>query len=51
LFGGNWNNGLQAGSFYWNLNNAASNANRNIGARVANAVFKKVIPRKFLTSW
>lgn len=33
-FGGNANNGLNTGSFYWNLNNAASNRNRNIGTHV-----------------
>jgi hypothetical protein len=33
LFGGNCNNGLQCGPFYVNLNNTASNANWNIGAR------------------
>ncbi len=35
LFSGNWNNGSQAGSFYWNLNNLGSNSNRNIGAQAA----------------
>ena len=29
LIGSNWNNGLNAGTFNWNLNNAASNVNRN----------------------
>jgi len=29
--GGNWNNGSNAGLSYWNLNNASSNANVNIG--------------------
>lgn len=32
--GGNLNNGINAGPFYWNLNNAASNTNWNIGARL-----------------
>jgi hypothetical protein len=31
--GGNFNNGLKAGLFYWNLNNGSSNANWNYGAR------------------
>lgn len=35
LLGGNWNNGDNAGPFNWNLNNAASNVNRNNGARLA----------------
>ena len=30
-FGGNWNNGSNAGFSYWNLNNSSSNANVNIG--------------------
>jgi hypothetical protein len=30
--GGNANNGVNAGVFYWNLNNDSSNRNRNIGA-------------------
>lgn len=34
-FGGNANNGTNAGGFYWNLNNASSNRNRNIGRRHA----------------
>lgn len=29
--GGNWNNGSNAGSSYWNLNNSSGNANVNIG--------------------
>ena len=33
LIGSNWNNGLNAGTFNWNLNNTASNVNRNIGTR------------------
>lgn len=28
--GSNWNNGSNAGSFYWNLNNSVGNRNRNI---------------------
>lgn len=34
LLGGNWNNDLTAGTFNWNLNNAASNVNRNIGTQL-----------------
>lgn len=33
--GGSWNNGSNAGLGALNLNNAASNANSNIGARLA----------------
>ena len=32
--GGNWNNGSNAGLWYWNGNNSASNANSNIGGRI-----------------
>lgn len=32
--GGNWNNGANAGSFYWNWNNGVGNRNRNIGSRL-----------------
>ena len=34
LFGGNATNGTNAGLFYWNLNNAPSNANWNLGGRL-----------------
>lgn len=34
LFGSNANNGSQAGTFYWNVNNDSSNDNRNIGGRL-----------------
>ncbi|MEO1750738.1 reverse transcriptase/maturase family protein [Thiofaba sp. EF100] len=33
--GGNWSNGANAGLFYLNVNNDPSNANSNIGARLA----------------
>jgi len=33
-FGGNANNGTHASTFYWNVNNSSSNANRNIGTRL-----------------
>lgn len=32
--GGNWNNGSNAGLFYFNANNDSSNSNSNIGARL-----------------
>ena len=35
--GSNWNNGTNAGSFYWNLNNSVSNRNRNISSQLVNA--------------
>lgn len=31
--GGNFNNGLNDGLFYWNCRNGSSNSNWNIGAR------------------
>jgi len=33
-FGSNANNGTNAGTFYWNVNNSSSNANRNIGTQL-----------------
>lgn len=35
--GGEWDNGANAGTFYWNLNNATSNRNRNISRQLVNA--------------
>ena len=32
--GSNWNNGTNAGSFYWNCNNSVSNRNRNISSHL-----------------
>nr|DAO90655.1 MAG TPA: hypothetical protein [Caudoviricetes sp.] len=32
--GGNWNNTTNAGLWYWNGNNSASNANSNVGGRI-----------------
>ena len=32
--GGNWNNGGNAGLFYFNANNTSSNTNSNVGARL-----------------
>jgi len=38
-YGGNWDNGANAGLFCANANNAPSNANSNIGARLAKDIF------------
>nr|DAY85438.1 MAG TPA: hypothetical protein [Caudoviricetes sp.] len=35
--GSKWNNSSNAGAFYWNLNNASSNRNRNISRQLVNA--------------
>jgi hypothetical protein len=35
--GRNWNNGLNNGAFYWNVNNTPSNRNRNISSHLVNA--------------
>ena len=48
LFGGNLNNGANAGVFYWNGNNAVSNSNWNYGSR--NSVFICVLFRCFENS-
>ena len=32
--GGNWNNGGNAGLFYFNANNSSSDTNSNVGARL-----------------
>ena len=34
LVGGQWNDGLKCGLWYWNIRNASSVANANIGARL-----------------
>ena len=34
LVGGNYNNGSNAGAFYWNMNNSSSNSNLNLACRV-----------------
>ena len=45
--GSNWNNGTRDGSFYWNVNNAVGNRNRNIGGRLAlNLYFKNKTSEK-----
>lgn len=38
ILGANWNNGLNTSAFYWNLNNASSNRNRNISRQLVNAL-------------
>lgn len=38
LLGSKWNNSANASSFYWNLNNTASNRNRNISSRLEHAI-------------
>ena len=35
IVGGNWNNDLNAGPFYINLNNTPDNTNTNIGAALS----------------
>lgn len=45
--GSNWNNSANAGTFYWNLNNATSNRNRNISRQLVNARFRRGFPRLF----
>lgn len=41
LLGANWNNGLNAGPWYLNVNNNPTNRNRNIGGHPvsANAIY------------
>ena len=46
--GGNWNNGSNAGLFYFNANNTSSNTNSNVGTRLL--VFLSLC-RLFLTAW
>ena len=36
--GGGWYYGLNAGAFYWIVNNSSTNRNRNIGSRAVNAL-------------
>ena len=36
--GANWNNGFNTSAFYWDLNNASSNRNRNISRQLVNAL-------------
>ena len=44
ISGGNANNGVNAGAFYANTNNTASNANTNIGAHLMRINLKKHKP-------
>ena len=44
--GARWNSGLNAGAFYWNLNNASSNRNRNISSQLVNAQISLETPRQ-----
>lgn len=39
--GSKWNNSANAGTFYWNLNNASGNYNRNISRQLVNARFNR----------
>jgi len=48
LVGGNSNNGTNAGPFYWNANNTASDTNTNIGRRLC---FRIVLVPGVLASW
>ena len=41
IFSRNANNGTNAGTFYWNLNNDSGNLNRNIGRQLAGCFIKK----------
>ena len=44
--GSKWNNSTNAGTFYWNLNNASSNRNRNISSQLVNAQISLETPRQ-----
>lgn len=46
-FGGNADNGSNAGAFYWNLNNDSSNRNRNIGAHANPQINVKILVPDF----
>lgn len=41
IFSRNANNGTNAGTFYWNLNNGSGNLNRNIGRQLAGTSLSK----------
>ena len=43
--GSKWNNSANAGTFYWNLNNATSNRNRNISRQLVNARNRRGNPK------
>lgn len=40
LVGGAWSNGTEAGLWYWNVNEASSNAWTNVGARLLISFYK-----------
>lgn len=46
VLGASWSYGLCAGAFYWNLNNASSNRNRNISSQLVNAQISLETPRQ-----
>lgn len=43
MLGGKGDSSANAGTFYWNLNNATSNRNRNISRQLVNARFSRGI--------
>ena len=45
--GGNWSNGANAGLWYVNCNNSASNVNSNIGSRLASDHFTGQKPHAY----
>ena len=49
LVGGRYDNGSNAGLWYWNVNNASSNYSANIGARPL--IFIKYLHIIFLAPW
>lgn len=48
--GGNSDNGVNTGTFYFNLNNAPSNTNWNIAAAQTYLIWE-LMHHTFLTSW
>lgn len=46
MLGAAWIGGLGAGAFYWNLDNASSNRNRNISSQLVNAQISLETPRQ-----
>jgi hypothetical protein len=51
-FGGNWNNGANAGLSNWNLNNTSSNTNVNIGRQTLVSKLNKISMHLIiLTAW
>lgn len=43
ILGGTWNDGANAGAFYWYLNNASTYRYRYVGGRLVNARFRRGI--------